>query len=110
VSTADQLLAARISGVCSRHCARGEIDDLDAAVVELRELTGHRPDLLAEHAGLSLGMAEADPLLAPRYRAETELAGAAGADEAQIEQWIKVGHARAEQARLTPYTGTSGSH
>jgi hypothetical protein len=41
VSTADQFLLARISGVCSRHCARGKIDDLDAAVAELRELAGH---------------------------------------------------------------------
>ena len=35
MSTADQHLLARISGICSRHCARGEIDDLDAAVAEL---------------------------------------------------------------------------
>lgn len=103
-------MLARISGICSRHCARGEIDDMDdmdAAVAELRAAAGDKPQLLAEHAGLSLGMAQADRLLAPRYRAESELARAAGADESQIERWIEVGRKRAEQSRLTPYAGTS---
>jgi hypothetical protein len=106
MSTADQLLLARISGICSRHCARGQIDDLDAAVAELQEAAGHRPDLLAQHAGACLGAAEeALPLLAPRYRAEAELATAAGADEALIGRWIDVGRKRAAQSRLRPHTG-----
>jgi hypothetical protein len=107
VSTADQLLSARISGICSRHCASGRIDDLDAAVSELRAVAGQRPDLLAEHAGLALGIAEADRLLASRYSAEAELARVAGADEAQIQKWMAVGRARAEQSRLRPYGGAS---
>ena len=41
---------------------------------------------------------------------QPELTRAAGADETQIERWIAIGRTRAEQARLTPYTGTSGSH
>jgi hypothetical protein len=105
VSTADQLLSARISGICSRYCASGRIDTPDAAVAELRQVAGGRPDLLAAHAGLALGLAEADRLGAPRYRAEAELARLAGADEAQIVGWIEIGRKRAEQARLRPYTG-----
>jgi hypothetical protein len=105
VSSADQLLSARISGICSRYCTRGRIDTPDAAVAELRQVAGDRPDLLAAHAGLALGLAEADRLGAPRYRAEAELARLSGADEAQIASWIEIGRKRAEQARLRPYTG-----
>ena len=101
VSTADQLLSARISGVCSRHCARGEVDDLGAAVAELRELAGHRPDLLAEHAGVCMGMAEiGQDILRPQLRAEAELAIAAGAVPSDVQKWVEVGRKRAEQARL----------
>jgi hypothetical protein len=74
-------------------------------VAELRQVAGGRPDLLAAHAGLALGLAEADGPGAPRYRAEAELARLAGADEAQIVGWIEIGRKRAEQARLRPYTG-----
>jgi hypothetical protein len=75
-------------------------------VAELQQAAGHRPDLLAQHAGTCLGAAdEALPLLAPRYRAEAELATAAGADDALIGPWIDVGRTRAAQSRLRPYTG-----
>jgi hypothetical protein len=74
-------------------------------VAELRQVAGHRSDLLAAHAGLAMGRAEADLLKAPRYRAEAELARLAGADEAQIADWIETGRKRAEQTRLRPYTG-----
>ena len=103
MSTADQILGARIAAVAGRHASRGKIDDMEQAVAELREVAGHRPDLLAELAGVSLGLAEGSiTSLAPRYRAEAELARAAGADESQIEQWIEIGRNRAGQARLTP--------
>ena len=105
MSSADQLLSARISGICSRYCTRGRIDTPDAAVAELRQVAGDRPDLLAAHAGLALGLAEADRLGAPRYRAEAELARLSGANEAQIAGWIEIGRKRAEQARLRPYSG-----
>jgi hypothetical protein len=105
VSSADQLLSARIAGICSRHCARGRIDAPDAAVAELGRVAGDRPDLLAAHAGLAIGLAEVDLLGAPKYRAEAELARLAGADEAQLAGWIEIGRKRAEQARLRPYTG-----
>lgn len=29
MSTADQLLSAKISAICRRHCARGRIEDQD---------------------------------------------------------------------------------
>jgi hypothetical protein len=108
VSTGDQILSARIAAVVNRHTARGRIDGLGSAVAELRGLAGDRPDLLAEVAGVALGLAEADPSMGPRYRAEAELARAAGADKTQIPAWIKVGRERAAQARLTPYSGASG--
>jgi hypothetical protein len=86
VSTADQILGARIAAVAARHAGRGKIDHMEQAVAELREVAGDRPDLLAELAGVSLGLAEGSiPSLAPRYRAEAELARAAGADEGQID-------------------------
>jgi hypothetical protein len=103
VSTADQILGARIAAVAGRHAGRGKIDDLEQAVAELREVAGDRPDLLAEFAGVSLGLAEGGiPSLAPKYRAEAELARAAGADEGQIGQWIGIGRNRTGQARLAP--------
>jgi hypothetical protein len=108
MSSADQILSARISALCRRRCVRGKVDDLDAAVAELRELAGDRPDLLAAHVGVSLGIAEVGlDILAPQFRAEAELCIAAGADQAQIPAWTEVGRKRAAQARLTPYSGSS---
>jgi hypothetical protein len=106
VSSADQLLSARIAGVCSHYGASGQIDDLDAAVAELQEVAGDRPDLLAEHAGVCLGWAEAvAPILASRFRAEADLCIVAGADPEKIKQWVPVGRERAEAAMQTPYSG-----
>jgi hypothetical protein len=106
MSTADQLLSARIAAACRRHCARGVVDDRDQAVAELQEFAGDRPDLLAEHAGLSTGWAQAvAPVMAPGFRAEADLCRAAGADPEKIGQWIRVGRKRAEQARLPPHAG-----
>jgi hypothetical protein len=66
----------------------------------------NRPDLLAGHAGVCLGWAEAiGGVQAPGFGAEAELATAAGAQPDLIEQWITVGRQRAEQSRHRPYTG-----
>ncbi len=101
-------MSARIAAVATRHTARGKVDDLDAAVAELRELAGHRPDLLAEVAGVALGMAEVGLIaLAPKHRAEAKLCIAAGAGPSDVQKWIEVGRKRAAQARMTPYTGAS---
>lgn len=73
VSTADQLLSARIATVCRRYCARSTVDDQDQAVAELQALAGDRPDLLAEHAGVRLGWAQVvTPAEVPGFRAEAE--------------------------------------
>lgn len=104
MSTADQILSARIAAGCKRHCARGRIEDQDQAVAELQAFA--RPDLLAKHAGLALGRAQLDvEMLAPGYQAEAELSREAGADKAALGQWIAVGRKLAEQARQRPYTG-----
>jgi hypothetical protein len=106
VSSADQLLSARIAGVCSRYGASGQIDDLAAAAAELQEVAGDRPDLLAEHAGVCLGWAETvAPILASRFRAEADLCIVAGADPEKIKQRVPVGRERAEAAMQTPYSG-----
>jgi len=106
VSTADQLILARIAACARRHAASGVVDDLDAAVADLRETAGNRSDLLAQDAGLALGYVETGlPLLAPGFRAEAELCRAAGADETVIPAWVELGRRRAEQARRRPHTG-----
>jgi hypothetical protein len=88
----------------------GVVADLDAAIAELRELAGDRPDLLAQHAGLALGVAEASlGFLVPQYQAEAELCLAAGADETQIPAWVELGRKRAAQSRLASYIGGSRS-
>jgi hypothetical protein len=103
VSTADQLLSAKISAVARRHCARGRIEDQDQAVAELQAFK--RPDLLSQHAGVALGWAELNSAQAPGYRAEADLCVLAGADPDEIGQWIEIGRKRAEQGRQRPYTG-----
>jgi hypothetical protein len=95
VSTADQLLSARLFAIASRHCARHQIDDLDSAVAELQQAAGGRVDLLSELAGLSLGFEQADlDILAPQHRAVAELCFAAGADRELAEPWITKGMGR----------------
>jgi hypothetical protein len=106
VSTADQILSAKIAALCRRHCARGRIEDPDQAVAELRDLAGGRPDLLAQHAGVRLGWAQAAASAeAPGLRAEAELCKQAGAPAGLIEPWIETGRQRRFSARATPYTG-----
>ena len=106
MSAAGQILSAKIAAVARRNTRRGVIEDLDSAVAELPEVAGERADLLAEHAGLALGRAEAvDDTIAPQYRAEAELYVAAGADPAKLGPWIGVGRQRAEAAKQIPYTG-----
>ena len=74
------------------------------AVAELTEAAAGRADLLAERAGTALGFGEGRPDAA-RYRQIAELCIAAGADQALIERWIKVGRERAATAAAIPYTG-----
>jgi len=79
-------------------------DEEATAIAELTEAAGGRADLLAERAGTALGFGEGRPDGA-RYRQIAELCIAAGADQALIERWIKVGRERAAAAAAIPYTG-----
>ena len=73
-------------------------------MAELTEAAAGRADLLAERAGTALGFGADRPDTA-RYRQIAELCIAAGADQALIERWIKVGRDRAAVAAAIPYTG-----
>ena len=101
----DRLLVARISGIARRHASWREPTgpELAAAVAELREVAGDRPDLLAEEAGIQLGFHEGG-LDEPRAKAAAQLLIAAGADESLIPQWAEQGLRRAEAARLPPFS------
>ena len=101
----DRLLVARISGIAKRHAQwRAPTGaEIAAAVAELREVVGDRPDLLAEEAGIVLGFHEGG-LDEPRAKAAARLLIAAGADESLIPQWIQEGRRRSEAARLPPFS------
>jgi hypothetical protein len=110
VTEADRLLYATLAGAAARHAGRGELtpEQEAAAVTELRELAGHRPDLLAHRAGTAIGFGESQ-YDAVVYRLIADLCRQAGADESLIPAWIEVGRRRAELARQVPYTGTAHS-
>ena len=106
----DRILLAWISRITRRHTGQGEIDDLDNAVAELQAVAHGRRDLLTEHAGVSLGIAEAGlDILAPIYRAQAKLCLAAGANPEKLGPWIEVGRKRAETASAVPCTGVNHS-
>lgn len=104
MSTADQILSAKIAAVCRRQCARGRIEDQDQAVADLQAF--NRPDLLAQHGGLALGRAMVSSAQAPGFRAEAMLCRAAGAPADLVENWVETGRQRARSVRATPYTGS----
>lgn len=70
----DRLLVARMSSIAKRHARwREPIEsEIAAAVVELREVAGDRPDLLAEEAGILLSASRRKPD-EPRSRAAAQL-------------------------------------
>lgn len=102
----DRLRYAQIAGAVARHALgwRLTADEEAVAVAELTEAAAGRADLLAERAGTALGFGADRPDTA-RYRQIAELCIAAGADQALIERWIKVGRERAAVAAAIPYTG-----
>jgi hypothetical protein len=102
----DRLRYARIAGAAARHAQGWRLTAAEeaAAVTELTEAAAGRADLLAERAGTALGFGEDRPDAA-RYQQIAELCIAAGADQALIERWIKVGRDRAATAAAIPYTG-----
>ena len=94
---------ARISGIARRHASwrASAGNEIAAAVAELREVAGDRPDLLAEEAGIRLGFHEGG-LDEPRAKAAAQLLIAAGAEESLIPGWIEQGRRRAEVRRRPP--------
>jgi hypothetical protein len=93
----DRILKARISGVASRHASAGgglNGPARAAAVAELAELAAGRSDLLAEFAGMEVGLHEGDLDEDCRVLA-AQLCIEAGADTSQVAQWIEEGRRRA---------------
>jgi hypothetical protein len=108
-SEADRLLTARLMGVAKRHAHWREPtqDETDAAVAELREVAGDRPDLLAEVAGTLLGASEGEPH-EPRSKAAAGFCTAAGADESLIPGWVEEGRRRVAIRRKPPFSDPAG--
>jgi hypothetical protein len=104
-SDADRLLTARLMGVAKRHAPWREPtqDETDAAVPELREIAGDRPDLLAEVAGILLGASEGE-LDEPRSKAAASFCIAAGADQSLIPGWVEEGRRRIAIRRKPPFS------
>src|SRR5258708_44412 len=108
----DRLTLAAISGASSRHARYHDLtaEDRPVAAAALREIGGGRADLLAEHAGVVLGVAPfRHPEETDRYQQIAALCIQAGADAAAIPRWIEVGRNRAEHAESVPHTGTHHS-
>jgi hypothetical protein len=104
-SDSDRLLTARLMGVVKRHAPWREPtqDETNAAVPELREIAGDRPDLIAEVAGILLGASEGQ-LDEPRSKAAASFCIAAGADESLIPGWIEEGRRRIAIRRKPPFS------
>jgi hypothetical protein len=101
---ADRIIVARLMGAAGRH-SRWEPPSeavTAAAVAELREIAVGRSDLLAEVAGVLVGFREGTPD-EPKARNDAEFCRLAGADEAQIPQWVAIGRDRAAQASQPPF-------
>src|SRR5215472_3448666 len=93
----DLILSARIAGAASRHASkRGGLTGSAraAALAELTELAAGRGDLLAEFAGMEVGLHEGD-LDEERHVLAAQLCIEAGADISQIQRWIDEGRRRA---------------
>jgi hypothetical protein len=112
----DRLTLARIAGIVGRHCRTGALNEAErrAAVAELSAEAGGRVDLLAQHAGLALGLSQslslgsrdgAAEMLSVQHALEAELCLEAGADESQVPYWAELSRRRAATPRQRPYTG-----
>jgi hypothetical protein len=112
----DRLTLARIAGIVGRHCRTGALNEAErrAAIAELSAEAGGRVDLLAQHAGLALGLSQslslgspdgAAEMLSAQHALEAELCLEAGADESQVPYWAELCRRRAAAPRQRPYTG-----
>jgi hypothetical protein len=96
----DRILIATIAGVASRHArTRGGLTGTAraAAVAELAELAAGRRDLLAQHAGMTVGLIDEDDIDADQRLLAAQLCVEAGADTGQIQRWIDAGQRRAAE-------------
>jgi len=95
----DGITTAQLAGTAGRYVSRKPLD-VEAAVAELREIADGRGDLLAERAGLTLGLyARENPDEWEREAVVAVLLIAAGADLARLPEWIEEGQQRAERIR-----------
>jgi hypothetical protein len=99
----DQVTAAQIAAVTRRHARTRALTGAEqtAALTELAEAADGRVDLLAQHAGLAVGLHEHDSD-APIYLQIAQLCIQAGADTALIPRWIAEGRRRAAAAQQLP--------
>jgi hypothetical protein len=103
---ADRLLIAELFGE-ARHRAKWRpltADEEDAAVAELRTLTGGRADLLAEVCGVLLDAREG-ALDEPLTRQAAAPCRKAGTDQEAIPTWIEEGRRRRAATRQPPFGG-----
>jgi hypothetical protein len=100
-SARDRILTAQLSGAASRlaRIVYTTAHHRAAAVSELTELAEGRADLLAQHAGLTVG-AHAERLDEGHYLTEAQLCIDAGADIKAIPRWIAEGQRRAREIDL----------
>jgi hypothetical protein len=107
----DRITVARIAGVSSRLATQtltSKSTDAEAAA-ELAEVAGGRADLLAEHAGLTLGTSESGlPMQVEMGRERARLCVLAGADPGELAPWVELGRRRASQGRHQPFSGQHG--
>jgi hypothetical protein len=98
----DQVTAARIA-VTRRHARTRALTGAEqmAALTELAKAADGRVDLLAQHAGLTVGLHENDSD-APIYLQIAQLCIQAGADTALMPRWIAEGRRRAAAAQQLP--------
>jgi hypothetical protein len=95
----DGITTAQLAGTVGRFVSRRPLD-VEAAVTELREIANGRGDLLAERAGVTLGLyARENSDEWPRKALQAALLIAAGADLTRLAEWIAVGQERAERIR-----------
>jgi len=102
----DRLTAARTAAVTRRHARARPLtgEEEAAALAELAGVADGRIDLLAQQAGLAIGLHEHDSD-APVHLRIAQLCIQAGADIARIPRWIEEGRRRHKTANQLPFTG-----
>jgi hypothetical protein len=94
----DRLIIAQIAGVTRRHARKPALAAAEeaAALTELAEVAGGRIGLLAEQAGMTLGLHQHDPSSTAQV-AQLCIRADADADTALISRWIEAGRSARQQ-------------